>query len=90
MMYDSTFFLSMHWICTDFDLAVTIHSRFSWGFLPQVAQAKTRRTKIWFDAAGSMRSLHSIYHPGCSYADHIFFQEYSIRLNTYSPLLLLP
>lgn len=45
MMYGLAYFWSVHWVYTDFDLTATIHSRFSWDFLPQVAQAKTRRRR---------------------------------------------
>lgn len=43
MMYGLTFFWSVLWIYADSTPTATIHSRFSWGFLPQVAQVKTRR-----------------------------------------------
>lgn len=39
-------FLSFVWIYTDPDSTATIHSRFSWDFLPPVAQVKTKRSKV--------------------------------------------
>ena len=46
MMYGLLSFWSVRWVYTDSNLTATIHSRSSWGFLPQVAQVKTRRRRI--------------------------------------------
>ena len=45
MMYGLALSWFARWIYTDSDLTAMIHSRSLWGFLPQVAQVKTRRRR---------------------------------------------
>lgn len=83
-MYGLASLWSVCWIYTDSNITAMIHSRFSWDFLPQVAQAKTRRRRtkgVCFDSAGGMRSFYDsfLYHMGRGYAGlYMFSHEYSI------------
>lgn len=98
-MYGLASLWSVCWIYTDFDITATIHSRFSWDFLPQVAQAKTRRRRTK-DVSGLIRRV------ACAASMILSFTIWVVatlvficflmnilllhEFNTYSPLLLFP
>lgn len=91
-MYALAFFWSVRWIYTDSELTATIHSRYSWGFLPQVAQAKTKKkTKavsgLIMRVACAASTILSFTIWAVTQLIFMSFLRNILSLNTYSPLL---